>query len=157
VAYTGAFEDSTDEWVRRARIVFAAGGAALVVGTLLPWARVSAGQGGFTVSGVDDGRGGWITLGLGLVAIVLATMRTGRVTAVVGGLAGLGALVVAVENWIDLRRIIEHFENTQPAPVSGAIGVGLWLIVIAAATIVGVAGWTMGIAWRRDGAVRGHP
>jgi hypothetical protein len=154
VADRPASDEQADEWVRRARIVFAAGGAALVAGTLLPWARVSAGQGGFTVSGIDEGRGGWITLALGVLALVLAVVPMGGLTAVAGGFAGLGALAVAVENWIDLRRIIEHVENTQPAPISGAIGVGLWLVVIAAVAILCVAGWTAGLEWRLRGPVR---
>jgi heme/copper-type cytochrome/quinol oxidase subunit 2 len=94
------------------------------------------------VSSIGRGNHGWITFLVGLIVAALAALRAPRLSALATGVAGLLALSVAVQSWTAMRRIIEHAENVQPAPVHGTIGIGLWLTVFSAITIVGLS-----IAW----------
>jgi hypothetical protein len=127
----------------RARVVSGVAGGVLVVGALLPWAEVSApGGASFAVASMDRANDGWVTLAAGVTVIGLAMLST-RLWSILGGVAALVALVVAVQNWSHMRRVVEHAENTLPAPVDGAIGIGLTLTVLAALTILGVAIWTL--------------
>jgi hypothetical protein len=72
------------------------GGALLVVGSFLDWAKVEGGGGISSSASGMDGSDGWITLASGAVAIVvgLVAFRAGRralaVLAVVAGLVGGG-------------------------------------------------------------------
>jgi hypothetical protein len=127
----------------RARVVSGVAGGVLVVGALLPWAEVSApGGASFAVASMDRANDGWVTLAAGVLVIGLALLGA-RLWSIVGGVAALAALVVAVQNWTRMRSVIEHAENTLPAPVDGAVGIGLTLTVLAALTIIGVAVWTL--------------
>jgi hypothetical protein len=132
----------------RGRIGLAVGGGALVLGALLPWASVSAPNAeSFTLNSMDRASDGWLTMTVGVIVVGVALMKPGRGPFAIAGLAGLFALVSARENWVNLRAIVDHAENTSPAPVSGEIGLGLWLTVFAALTIVGIAGWFLAADW----------
>jgi hypothetical protein len=143
VVRVGTADEVAWRQLRRTRIALAVAGGVLVVAALLPWARVSAPHGAsFTVSSFGRGNDGWITLLAGVAVLALAALRAPRLSAPATGAAGLLALLVAMNNWTDMRRVIEHVENVQPAPVHGAIGIGLWLTVVAAVAVV-----TLSIAW----------
>jgi uncharacterized membrane protein YidH (DUF202 family) len=145
-------DDETELALSRARIVLAAAGVALVAGALLPWAELSAaGRGSFTLNGLDRGNVGWAVLVAGVLVLLVAGFGATRVTAILVGIVGGGVLVLAVRDWADLRRIVEHAEDTLPAPVDGSVALGLWLTVLASLVVVSTAGW---IVWAAPGGRR---
>jgi hypothetical protein len=128
----------------RARVASAVAGGVMVVSAVLPWAEVSApGGASFVVASTDRANDGWVTLLVGVAIIGFAVLSSARVWSIAAGVAALVGLAVAVENWTHMRRVVERAENTLPAPVSGAIGMGLVLTVLAALAVVGVAAWSL--------------
>ena len=133
-----------DEGLRGIRAAFAITGACLVIGAFLPWATVSAPRGvSFTVNSLDRANDGWVTLLAGVIAVGVAVARVPRMPSTLAGLAGVVASIVAVDAWVDLRRVIERAEQTTPAPVEGLIGPGLWLTLLASLAVVAVSVWRM--------------
>ncbi|MCO1597643.1 hypothetical protein M8C17_21050 [Micromonospora sp. RHAY321] len=125
-------------------------GIAAVIGSFMPWGKVSAPiLGTVTVSGVD-GSDGWITAGLGLALVVYAGMtlrgqRTHMAVPVLAVLAALGLLGVGAWKIADLQAT----EAEMRAKMSGEddvlgigkamseavqvnVGSGLWLLTFAA-------------------------
>ncbi|PWR14880.1 hypothetical protein DKT69_14120 [Micromonospora sicca] len=96
-------------------------GIAAVIGSFMPWGKVSAPiLGTVTVSGVD-GSDGWITAGLGLVLVVYAGMslrgqRTPMAVPVLAVLAALGLLGVGVWKIVDLQAT-EVISTRVAAPI----------------------------------------
>ena len=102
----------------------AAGAAMLVVGSFLPWAKVTAtflGAYSSTISGVDNGRHGWISVGLGLAMGVvawqfLAAAKAGtRAPIVLALLVSLAAIGLTVYEWIDISNALDEVKSLIPA------------------------------------------
>lgn len=125
-------------------------GVAVVIGSFLPWASITAPiLGTVTVSGTD-GSDGWITAAAGSLLALYggATLRR-RIPAAVGvlaALAGLGVTGVAVWKIVELRSRITDmrtemaqategdelgFASALADAVHARIGPGLWLLVAA--------------------------
>jgi hypothetical protein len=139
----GAGDEVTGRQLRRVRRALAAAGGALVVGALLPWARVSAPHGhSFTLNSLERGNDGWLVLAVGFVVLALALMHPARLSALAATAAGLLASSVVLHDWGAMRRLVAHAEDVQPAPVHAAIGLGLWLSVVAAVGVVALS-----VAW----------
>ncbi|WP_328415085.1 hypothetical protein OG470_22220 [Micromonospora sp. NBC_00389] len=124
-------------------------GIAAVIGSFMPWGKVSAPiLGTVTVSGVD-GSDGWITAGLGLVLVVYAGMslrgqRTHIAVPVLAVLAALGLLGVGAWKIADLQAAEAEMRakmsgeddvlgigKAMSAAVQVSVGSGLWLLTFA--------------------------
>ncbi|MGC4797176.1 hypothetical protein ACLQ3H_24105 [Micromonospora saelicesensis] len=124
-------------------------GIAAVIGSFMPWGKVSAPiLGTVTVSGVD-GPDGWITAGLGLVLVVYASMtlrgqRTHLAVPVLAVLAALGLLGVGAWKIADLQATeadmrtkmsgeddVLGIGKAMSAAVQVSVGSGLWLLTFA--------------------------
>jgi hypothetical protein len=124
-------------------------GIAAIIGSFMPWVKVSAPiLGTVTVSGVD-GSDGWITAGLGLMLALHAGMslrgqRTPMAVPILAVLAALGLLGVGAWKIADLQAT----EADMRAQMSGkddflgigkamsaatqvSVGSGLWLLTFA--------------------------
>jgi hypothetical protein len=120
-----------------ARIVAGIGAALLIVGAFLPWAKVSAGFLNVEVTGVDADNDGWVTLGCGVVALVVLLVANPRVRGVLAGLAGGVAAWVGVSDLIDVRRGIDDLEKASSVIAAHAsVGIGLWMTVVGAVVVV---------------------
>lgn len=107
------------------RLPFAAAGL-VVIGAAGPWVTL----GSFSKGGLDGD--GVITLFLALVAagvLLLAHVRNRRSPAVVVGLCGLLALVIAI---IDIA-------DVQDAGFGASVGWGLWLTLVGAIALLAAA------------------
>ncbi|MEU4420321.1 hypothetical protein AB0F81_06815 [Actinoplanes sp. NPDC024001] len=135
-------------------------GIAAIIGSFLPWAKMSApiiGQ--QTVAGVD-GTDGWITVGLGAVlavyaGLVLRGQGLPVAAPIIAAVTGLGLSALAVWKIVDLYAKIDEMkkslvpEGDDPfgiaaslsAAVSVSVGAGLWLI-----TAAGIAGLVSAVA-----------
>lgn len=132
----------------RERIVLGAGLAA-IIGSFMPWAKVSAPiLGTMTVSGVD-GSDGWITAVLGLMMALYAglTLRGQRMPIAVPVLAGLSALgLLGIGVWkivelqsteADMRASMSGEDDplgigkAMSAATQMSVGSGLWLLTLA--------------------------
>lgn len=124
-------------------------GIAAILGSFMPWGKVSAPiLGTVTVSGVD-GSDGWITAGLGLVLVVYAGMslrgqRTPTAVPVLAVLAALGLLGVGAWKIADLQATEAEMRakmsgqddvlgigKAMSAAVQVSVGSGLWLLTFA--------------------------
>ncbi|MEU8299746.1 hypothetical protein AB0C04_21035 [Micromonospora sp. NPDC048909] len=127
-------------------------GIAAVVGSFLPWAKVSAPiLGTVTVSGVD-GSDGWITAGLGLLLVLYGglSLRGQKtpvpqpVLAVLAVLGAIGLLGVGVWKVVDLQATetsmreqlsgeddVLGFGKAMSAATQVSVGTGLWLLTFA--------------------------
>lgn len=142
-AGTPAASGPIREW-----IVLGAGLAA-IIGSFMPWAKVSAPiLGTMTVSGVD-GSDGWITAGLGLAIAVYAglALRGQRMPLVVPVLAALSALgLLGLGAWkivdlqsaeADMRASMSGEDDplglgkAMSAATQMSVGSGLWLLTLA--------------------------
>jgi hypothetical protein len=144
-------DDAAEHVLARARLALAVAGGALVLGAFLPWAEVSAPDGGsFSLNGLDRGSAGVLVVAAGVLVLGIAAVGTTRGTAVLAGIVGASVLVVAIPEWADLRRVVEHAEDTLAAPVDGSVALGLWLIVLASLAVVATAAWVLSSArsWR---------
>jgi hypothetical protein len=126
-------------------------GAAVIFGSFLPWASVTAPiVGTITASGVD-GSDGWITAGLGLILVVYATLilrgqRIPNAVPILVVLAAVTVLGIGVWKVADLSaaedRMREEMATATKDDVFGIarsmsnatqmkVGIGLWLIPLA--------------------------
>ena len=139
--------------------IVAAAGAAVILGSFLPWGSITAPFiGTYSISGVD-GADGWITAVVGaLLAAYGMVVRARRLPVAVDVLVLLGGLAVAaVAGWkiLELQRRVTDMRAEMPADredvlglgaamaeaVQVRVGAGLWLLAaagLAAAVAVGV-------------------
>jgi hypothetical protein len=108
-----------------------ASGAAVVVGSLMPWISVATAFGSVSVSGTEGD--GVITLGAGIVAAVLSALRR-RLAALI--VFALTALVAGY----DVVTVSQQAEDVTTDYVRASVGWGLWLTLAGA-----VAGFIL--AW----------
>jgi hypothetical protein len=103
-------------------IVAIAGGALLGVGSFLAWAEVSGGGTSVTANGVD-GSDGYITLGAGIVAVVVGVLllrQARRALAILAILAGLVGGGVAVYDALTAKDSVLDSAAEELAPTLGA-------------------------------------
>lgn len=133
---------TTLQGIQRARIALGVAGAALILGALMAWIKVSGPLGiSFTVNGTDDTRDGWVTLVCGVIVIaVVLFLQSVPARSIVTGVIGLAALGVAVYDWSDVRDRIDKAQKASPT-IHGSVGMGLWLTLFAAAAVVGLSIW----------------
>jgi len=127
------------------------GGAALVVlGSFLPWAKLTAPFIGTITKNGTEGDG-VITLVLGLVVAGLAALllRTPPMVAVKGGLIGMAAIIAAIVVYdaIDAAQKFAEIEAKSDM-ITTSLGVGLYVVGLGAVgVLVGV--FTLRSPWRR--------
>lgn len=121
-----------------ARVALGIAGAVVGLGSVLPWITVSSGLGSVSVNGTDDGRDGWITLGLAVVVIVVVLVPWSKTwRALLATVLGLVAFGVGVYDWVDIRNKITDL----PDAFHGSVGFGLWLTIFAALAVIGCGIW----------------
>jgi hypothetical protein len=109
-------------------LLLALSGVLLIVGSIAPWASVTAGLASVSISGMHGG--GRITIVLGIVMLVIAAMSWSgnsdpRVTIV---FVSLGAGGIGIFNWTDVQRVSGDLAK-QVTVVSAKVEWGLYLIV----------------------------
>ena len=103
-------------------ILAIAGGALLAIGSFLAWAEVSGGGTSVTAKGID-GSDGYITLGAGVVALlvgVLLLRQAKRALAILALLAGLVGGGVAVYDALTAKDSVLDGAAEELAPTVGA-------------------------------------
>jgi hypothetical protein len=86
-------------------------------------------------SGLDDGGDGMITLGIGIVLVLVALASLGSgglggISRVLGFLGGAGAIAVAVIDGSDISNRIASISSSY---VTASIGMGLYVVGIGGA------------------------
>ena len=124
------------------------GGAAVVIGTFLPWLQATGPGGTVTENGLKIGT--WGTLILGLLAAWrgLALYRPGTYRAQYGSplLSGVLIAILVALRWSYLQDVIRNTEAASPGVTAG-IGIGLLAVIAGAALII--VGGLMSSAGRR--------
>jgi hypothetical protein len=114
-----------------------AGGAAVVIGTFLPWLQATGSAGTVTENGLKIGT--WGTLILGALAVWrgLALSRPGVFRAQLGSPVISGVLIAILVGlrWSYLQDVISNTEAASPG-VNAGIGVGVWVVIAGAALII---------------------
>ena len=103
-------------------ILAIAGGALLAIGSFLAWAEVSGGGTSVTAKGTD-GSDGYITIGAGIVAVlvgILLLRRAQRALAILAILAGLVGGGVAVYDALTAKDSVLDAAAEELAPTVGA-------------------------------------
>ena len=131
-------------------LVAAGAGTALIVGSFMPWATVSAPiLGSISMSGTD-GSDGWVTVFLGVLLVgyglVTRARRLPMVVDIFAAMAGIGAIGWAGWHIYDLQRLGEKMQagmaqtagddpfgpaSSLAAASQFKVGGGLWLLVAA--------------------------
>lgn len=118
-------------------LLVAGGGAALVIGSFLPWITATAALiGTITRSGMEGGDG-WISLGLGAALVasgVSAYQRLERKGTEAIVLCVLATALIAFE-WSDVQSRVDEMASDYSF---GSIGIGLYLM--AAGVVAAFAG-----------------
>jgi hypothetical protein len=104
------------------------GAAAAVLGSLLPWATVSAGLFSRTVNGTGGDGTATLVAGiiLGVIGWSLRQMPPGRGALIATALISLAVLCVGVYDYHDVQQV--HGAN-----ISVSIGIGLYLVIAGGA------------------------
>lgn len=123
--------------------------ALTILGALLPWATIQTVFGSVSVSGVDDGRDGTLTVFLGLilgVVALVALVRRSRGVAVGVTAIVIGVLVglIGVIDVVDVSRVADDVNAEGFARAS--VGVGLWLTCLSG--VLAVVGGIVSLATR---------
>ena len=126
--------------------------AALIIGAFLPWVTASTAFGGdLAVNGIDgDGK---ITAALGAgAAIVLLSSVGHRALQACIGVALLGAIaaVIAFADYNDAQDRVRRANETSNL-VHASVGVGLWLTLAGAVSLV-VGALHTRMVWKRQSA-----
>ncbi len=146
--------DRTGAWVALAA------GIAIVLGSFLPWASITAPLvGTYTVSGTD-GTDGWLTAAVGVLLALYGGAALRRplptVLGVLAALAGVSVAGVALWKILDLQARVNEMRETMTAEgdelgiaarmadaVQVRIGVGLWLLIAAGLVAAAYTGYTL--------------
>jgi Protein of unknown function (DUF2510) len=129
-------------WSTAVKIVVFVGAGALVLGSLLPWVKASAGAFTVTKNGIEGD--GVLTLILaGLAALLFGVIKPRNVAAMVTLILGVLAGAIAAYDIADISQKA-HDLSTTSVDVSATVGVGLILAALACVAIV--VGAIMGIS-----------
>jgi hypothetical protein len=153
------------------------GGALMAVGSFLAWAEVSGGGTSVTAKGVD-GSDGYITLGAGLVAVVLGIVMasgTKRVLAVLVILAGIVGGGIGLYDALTAKDSVLDAAAEELAPSFGAsaelvrtaldqaidagqlsVTISIGLYVVIAGGIVALVGGILGLRGSSEPEVAGQ-
>lgn len=127
----------SDDVVKRrqfAAYAVAAGAALLVVGSFLPWAKLTAPFfGSVTKSGIEDGGDGWISISLGaLLGVVawrflIAAKAGKRAPMVAAVVLAVAAISLTVYEWIDIGNALDEAKTSLSAGdgLPSDLGIGL--------------------------------
>jgi uncharacterized membrane protein YidH (DUF202 family) len=111
----------------------------------LPWAQVSSPNGvAYSVNSMERANDGWVTFCSGVLLIAAAAFATRRLLGPLIAVAGLAAFGFGIENWLNMRQVVEHAKQTLPAPVNASIGLGLWATVITGLVVIALTLWVFG-------------
>jgi hypothetical protein len=107
---------------QRAYLVLQLGLALVILGSILPWAKATAGFAQFEKNGMEGD--GQITVILAGIALVWTFFRRskGQTKFVLGPIAGLLCLIIAIIDIADVSSI-----DTGAAFVTVQVGIGLWV------------------------------
>lgn len=136
--------------VRNLVLVVCAAAAAVIVGSTMPWLKISGPFGGITGSGMEgDGK---LTLVGGLTVAFFAVGafvgRAGHVAGVALACAVVTALI-AVYEVVDVANQVGDFDRASAGlDVDASVGVGLW-VVLAGATVAVAACTLMVLGLRK--------
>jgi hypothetical protein len=128
---------------RTAAIVGLVAAGGLILGSFLPWVRVTFFGATLSRSGIDDGGDGWFTFVAGVVVAVVFGLvlrdagRRYRGALVVALLAAAVALIVGIVDWADVHDRVEESRGI------GHVGVGLYLVVVAAIGATVASAWCL--------------
>src|ERR1035437_7971732 len=112
-----------------------AGGLAIIVGSLLPWATATAPFAGtVSRSGTDGGGDGIITIALGLVICLAGVSAVQRVRSGIASLAGVLAVVAGVLVVYEYSDASSRVQNVSAASdlVVASVGAGIWVMGLGA-------------------------
>ena len=119
------------------------GGAAFVlIGSFLPWIKLTAAFVGTVTKSGTEGSDGWFTVAFAVVAIILSWplfsgRRLPRLNAAGVTLMGLGALGVGIWDLADILNRLNDIESEGAAAGAVAsVGVGMWLVLAGAGAVV---------------------
>jgi hypothetical protein len=132
-----------------AALLVLAGAIVMAVGSFLPWATISASGISVTVNGTDTGHDGILTVSIAVLlglAALFTIVRPGRnVIGYIGAL--VCALAAGAIGIADIGSVQDSASSNPTYGIVAAVGIGLWMVVGAAA--VAVLGSLMGFLRRR--------
>lgn len=120
-----------------------AGGALLVIGSLMTWISVDLGFRAFSSTGTETTEGK-MTLAAGVVLVVLGLLLVRGIVAgravnyLAAATAVFGAVVLLFE-YLDVRARVAEADGTV---ATAAVGVGVWIAALGALLALGATVWT---------------
>ena len=133
----------------RSKWLLLGGTAVVAVGSLLPWAIVSAGF--MTVSKAGTDGDGVVTLLLALVVggLALFSWKAGlsRRMVITSLVVGLIVLAIGVYDTVDVATTVNETEFVE---VRASVGIGLWLTLLGSIAMVAGAIWELRSPERSD-------
>jgi hypothetical protein len=112
------------------------GGCLVLLGSFLPWATVTTVFGTVNVAGTNGD--GTITLGLGLVIVLLSileltTSGVRTVKLAVGFIAGILAAAIGV---LDVANVNDRIADVSSDVAQAAVGVGLYMVIAGGVAVI---------------------
>ena len=123
-----------------AAIALGIGGLLVAAGSFLPWITVSS-LVSLSRTGLDGGGDGILTLGIGVVLLLIAVANFARAglgwgSRMLGFLGGLAAVALAT---VDGKDEANRLAAVSSAYVSGSVGMGIYVVLIGGGVAILVA------------------
>lgn len=125
-------------WPTRTKVVVLAGAALLVLGSVLPWAKLEVSSSLFSVSDTKNGLDGdgVLTLVLAVVAVlVFLLVKSRKVTGWLVTVAGFLAGAIAIYDIVDVKGAFDDLDVPSSINADATVGVGLWIAAVAAVVL----------------------
>ncbi len=132
------------------RIVAIIAAVGAVVGAFLPWETVLTAFGRLNVNGIDGGRSGVITAGIGVLTVIfLALEREKLWPAMTAGAGGLVITVIGFDQLSSSRDAVTQLTAEGQGLAHASTGAGLYVTIAAGLLLIACAFF----AYRRDRAL----
>ena len=120
-----------------------AGGALLVIGSLMTWISVDLGVQAFSSTGTETTEGK-LTLAAGVVLVILGLLLArglivGRAVNYLAAATAVFGAVVLLFEYLDVRDRVAEAEGTI---ATAAVGAGVWVAALGALLALGATAWT---------------
>jgi len=125
-------------WPTRTKVVVLGGAVLLVLGSVLPWAKLEVSSGAFSISDTKNGLDGdgVLTLILAVIAILIFLLvKNRKVTGWLVTVAGFLAGAIAIYDIVDVKGAFDNLDVPSSINADATVGVGLWIAAVAAVVL----------------------
>jgi hypothetical protein len=126
-------------WPMHTKLLVLGGAALLLLGSVLPWAKLEVSFLGQTASDTKNGldADGVLTLILAVAAFaIFVFVRSGKVTGSLVLVAGVLAGAIALYDIVDVKSAFDDVDVPSSMRADATVGIGLWIAAVASVVLI---------------------